>query len=401
MISRASNEDVTPHLDIAPPRDADELRTFAAILANVLYYPNIEESDWTKIEGVENYRLARLNGQVVGGLAIQRMGQWFGGRSVPMGGVRCVGVSPASRSIGVAHHLLLKSLEELHTEGVALATLYPSTQKVYLRAGFERAGTSFSYRLPTRSLDALGRPLTTRQVEVTDSAFFADIYRRHAMACHGNLDRNAWAWSRILNRHANISAYAFEGDSSTDGYIIYSSERTSNALRGEMFVHDLVALTPASINHLVTFLYDQHPMVEWVKWHGGPAELLFHKLTRQDYEVTKLLHWMLRIVDVQAALTSRGYPLKCNAEVHLDVQDELLPWNNGRFLLEVSGGHPSVQKGGRGSLRIDVRGLAALYTGYLSPTELKALGLINGEEFEIAAAALIFSGSSPWMADWF
>jgi predicted acetyltransferase len=54
----------------------------------------------------------------------------------------------------------------------------------------------------------------------------------------------------------------------------------------------------------------------------------------------------------------------------------------------------------RADLEIDIRGLAALFTGWSRPAELACLGLVRGgtaREVDFLAAA--FAGPSPWMLD--
>ena len=87
--------------------------------------------------------------------------------------------------------------------------------------------------------------------------------------------------------------------------------------------------------------------------------------------------------------------------MHFDVSDDVLPANNRRFTMEVSGGAARVRKGGRGDLKIDVRGLAPLYSGHLSVRELQSTGYVNGSEDALAAAGAIFAGPAPWMPDIF
>jgi predicted acetyltransferase len=113
------------------------------------------------------------------------------------------------------------------------------------------------------------------------------------------------------------------------------------------------------------------------------------------------MDWLLRIVDVCGALAARGYPQGAEVEVHLEVRDTLLPANDGRFVLTIANGQGEVREGGRGGLRVDVRGLATLYSGHLSPEELRATGLLDGEPRDLAAAALAFAGPAPWMPDMF
>jgi predicted acetyltransferase len=64
-----------------------------------------------------------------------------------------------------------------------------------------------------------------------------------------------------------------------------------------------------------------------------------------------------------------------------------------------SAGH--VRKGGDGDLRIDARGLAALYSGFMAPVELQAIGLLDGPADALARATAVFAGSRPWVGDMF
>jgi predicted acetyltransferase len=60
-----------------------------------------------------------------------------------------------------------------------------------------------------------------------------------------------------------------------------------------------------------------------------------------------------------------------------------------------------VREGGRGDVRVDIRALAVLYAGHLSPMELKVIGYIDGPGEQVAATARFFAGPSPWMPDVF
>ncbi len=116
---------------------------------------NESPSEWrsySKLVGLENFRFIRRAGEVVGGLAILQMGQWFGGRCVPMGGIASVGVSPEHRGTGVAVELLTQMLRELHANGVPISTLYAATQRPYRKVGYEQAGTCCRWELPLESI---------------------------------------------------------------------------------------------------------------------------------------------------------------------------------------------------------------------------------------------------------
>jgi predicted acetyltransferase len=50
---------------------------------------------------------------------------------------------------------------------------------------------------------------------------------------------------------------------------------------------------------------------------------------------------------------------------------------------------------------IDIRGLAALYSGRVSADQARAMGLLTGPADQDALFAAAFAGASPWMPDFF
>jgi predicted acetyltransferase len=129
-------------------------------------------------------------------------------------------------------------------------------------------------------------------------------------------------------------------------------------------------------------------------------------LPERIHRVRLLDHWMLRIVDVGAALASRGYPIGLKGEIHLDVVDDVLVANNGRYVLEIDSGRGQVSTGGQGHLKIDIRGLAAMYTGFRTPAALMLMGLLSADDDanslrSLQLAATAFAGGESCMSDAF
>ena len=71
------------------------------------------------------------------------------------------------------------------------------------------------------------------------------------------------------------------------------------------------------------------------------------------------------------------------------------------WTLRVSGGRGRAVRGGRGRVRVGARGLAPLYTGYQSPFDLRAAGLLDGPDGDLERLAALFAGPAPWMRDGF
>lgn len=373
-------------IDVGRPRGAEDLRAYCASLADAFAWEDIRGAamarKWAKRVGVAKMRVARVGGRVAGGLVVYEMGQWFGGRRVPMTGVAAVGVSPEHRSRGVASRLMRAAVEEMRTP---LACLYPATQPVYRRVGFEQAGTYVAYTLPTRTIDARDRALAMRAASRSDERTIRRINAEAARRTNGVLDRCEPLWERIFRPfHGRNTAY-LAGD---EGYVIFGLEPGRQAGHYDLYVRDMAALTPAAGRRLLTFFADHRSLGDSVKFAGGPQAPLLMLAAEQEAEVTRVVRWMLRLIDVKGALEARGYGA-VEAEAHLDVRDDVLPRNHGRWVLAVSHGRARVRKGGRGAVKIDVRTLASLYSGYVSPAELG---------IDMPA---VFAGPSPWMGEIF
>ncbi|MFO1094643.1 MAG: sterol carrier protein domain-containing protein [Planctomycetaceae bacterium] len=83
------------------------------------------------------------------------------------------------------------------------------------------------------------------------------------------------------------------------------------------------------------------------------------------------------------------------------MSDPVIAENNGRFVLSVRDGTATVESGGRGDLRCDVRGLAPLYTGMFRPVALAQMGWVTGSATALEAATKVFAGPEPWMPEYF
>jgi predicted acetyltransferase len=162
-----------------------------------------------------------------------------------------------------------------------------------------------------------------------------------------------------------------------------------------------VAATPAASARLLDFLACHRSTVETASWFGGPSDLRMFSLPDKIYRTTLDEYWMLRIVDVAAALSQRGYP-DVELELELELTDAFLPENSGAYRLRVSGGRAEVSRIERTTgVRLDAGALAAIYAGFLAPRELFRAGRIQGDARSLATFGLLFSGPAPSLSDFF
>lgn len=390
----------TPHF--GPPQGEAELAAARDIVGQAFGTNPDDALAWMQKVPPEAawLRVLREGGSVAATTVLIPMGQWFGGRAVRMGGISGVGVAPARRGQGAATRLMQASLHELRREGFPLSGLYPATQPVYRRVGFEQAGSRFEIRVQVHGLDFHERTLSLRPVQPSDLPALQDVYRRHAQRQNGWLDRSAYGWFRVAHPRGELAyGYLVEGGSGVEGYLYLSRRAQPHGFHQELSLTDFVALTPAAGRRLLSFIGDHRSLATEVVWRGGPADPLLFLLREQTYQVKSLYQWMLRLLDVPAALQARGYPAGLSAALHFEVEDDLFPENQGRFVLEVEGGEARVRRGGEGRMRLHVRALAALYTGFLSPEALRLAGVLEADEASLHTAATVFAGPPPAMPD--
>ena len=393
---------MNPTLEYGVPQEPDELTPLGEMMRHAFGMAPAYLEVYMRRLGRESFRCVKAHGKVAGGLAIYSLGQWFGGRSVSMAGLAAVAVPPEGRGTGTARTLLVRTLTELHAKEVALSALYPATHTLYRSVGYEQAGNRAWRRFAPSAIGLADRALPVRPIDPSDPQLVT-LYRAWAERENGVLDRGEPMWQRLADPLLDgvpVQGYVAGPETAPEGYILFV-QRGSATGTMEIAVRDFVALTAGAGRRLLTLLADHRSVVREIAWPGQLTDPLLCLLPELDVRIERPERWHLRIVHVQAALRQRGYPDQVEAELHLEVRDAILPGNDGRFVLQVKDGRGEVERGGRGELVLDVRGLAPLYSSYLAPAQLRAIDFLAGPPAALAAAARIFAGPEPWMADFF
>jgi predicted acetyltransferase len=164
-----------------------------------------------------------------------------------------------------------------------------------------------------------------------------------------------------------------------------------------------------------------------VTWSGpDPDPAAIYALEDNFARLTDRWHWMLRLVDLPAALQARPWPAGVGGQVSFRVEDPACPWNTGTWRLELANGQGRVEPApgsepgsgsGSAGARVpgwgsaepdpavpaaDIRGLASLFTGFATPDDLLRAGLLRGfdpDAVELLRAA--FASPRPWTAEFY
>lgn len=227
------------------------------------------------------------------------------------------------------------------------------------------------------------------------------LYERRARLSNGNIDRRTLEWDYWDNARDPVYAYVIDGGAGeVDGHVIYSQKNNPQD-QYDLRVRDFAFRNAEAGRGLLRFFARHGTMVKRVMIDGAPFEPLLTLAGHENLHMHYRSDWMLRVADVPKALESRGYCPLVSAEIHFDVCDDLIAENHGRFVLNVSDGVGRVHDGGHGSVKVDVRGLASLYSGYLSAEMLASTGMLSAEPADLATASAVFAGPPPWLNDRF
>lgn len=392
------------NLEYGPVRE-DELDAYAALLNRCFGQSGeLEQSrKWLDSQRREDLRTLRAGERPIAALSLIDMGQFFGGRSVRSAGVAGVGIEPDRRGQGCAKELMTHFLSECRAAGYPLSTLFASTYPLYRSVGYERAGGRWVCRVAPGDVGLRASEPNLRPASADDEPRLEAVWGEWARVHSGNLDRAPYNWQRVRkHREKSTHAVLVEGEDGIEGYLRWLQVES----KGERGAYDLVAtdvaaLTPAAGRRILAFFASHGSLAGRAVWASGPGDPLFALLPERYFDLDLREEWMVRVVDVAAALEGRGYPVGQAAELHLEVEDDLFPENGGRYVLEVAEGRGAVRPGGEGRLACSIRGLAPLYTGYRSARQLAQAGWISGDDASLAAAEGVFAGPSPWMADTF
>jgi predicted acetyltransferase len=348
--------------------------------------------------------VASEDGQLVGHTGTFTLQLSVPGGQLPAAGVTMVGVRPTHRRRGILRDLMRTQLTEIHEAGEALAALTASEPVIYPRFGYGLASDHQEIVVPKESRTL--RPVAgiddvrIRYVDVRESLpRCAELRNRLALERPGMFQHDdRWQQYTINDSLVNgatsaskLRCVVAERDGELTGFAHY---RTKRAEKGYVEVRRVHATDLASHAALWRYLLEpdllSQTRCEMVASDDPLLDLLLDP--RAPGPITRDGLW-LRPVDVGRALAGRTYAR--DVDVVIEVVDDFLPWNAGRWHLSGGVDGASCEQVTRDAdLTLDVRDLGAVYLGRPSLARLGRAGLVTEHTpGALAAAAEAFSTS--------
>ncbi|HEV2260656.1 MAG TPA: GNAT family N-acetyltransferase [Streptosporangiaceae bacterium] len=324
-----------------------------------------------------------------------------GSQALPAAGVTWVSVLPSHRRRGVLSSIMRRQLADIRERGESLAVLWASESVIYSRFGYGRAMWQADLTL-YRGEGTLARTapadggLRLRLVEpVTAIPELAKVYDAVLPSRPGFIARDESWWQRTVYDPAErrqgtspLHCLLAEDDGGPRGYALYSAvsrwDRDTSLPDGALNVREMVAADAAASAALSADLLSRDLTTEF-RLRGRPVDdPLLYQLAdpRRARPRLKDALWV-RIIDVPGALARRRY--SAPADVVLEVRDDLLPANAGRWRLTT--GEAAPDGGGLSAtcatsssapdVLLDVTELGAAYLGGTTLGALAAAGLVT------------------------
>jgi predicted acetyltransferase len=326
-----------------------------------------------------------------------------GFQSLPAAGVTWVSVLPSHRRRGVLSSLMRRQLADVRDRAEPLAVLWASESVIYSRYGYGRAMWHADFTL-YRGEAALAKTapadsgLRLRIVDpVTAMPELAKVYDSVLPSRPGFIARNEAWWQEVVydppdRRHGTSPLHCVlaEDDSGPRGYALYSAanrwDSDTSLPDSSLTVREMVGADAAASAALAADLLSRDLTAEF-RVRGRPVDdPLLYQLAdpRRARPRLKDALWV-RIIDIPGALARRRY--SGPADVVIEVRDDLLPSNAGRWRLTTIGAAPDgggleascapADDGDAADVVLDVTELGAAYLGGIPLGALAAAGLVT------------------------
>jgi predicted acetyltransferase len=368
--------------------------------------------------------LAAFDGDaIVGTTAAYSFRLTVPGGTVNAAGVTFVSVLPSHRRRGILSAMMRHQLADIAARGEPVAALLASESVIYGRYGYGSASSQLSLTIRSRegALNPAVAPGAATgpgsvQLQTAPAADLrselAKVYDSVLPHRPGMIARDERWWQSILD-DAEFMRYgmgplrcvAAGDDSGPRGYALYRTRPgwdDDGLPYGSLSVLELIAADGAATAALWTDLLTRDLIGE-VSARKRPVDdplldMLADRRRARAYLTDAL--WV-RLTDVPAALGCRRYC--CAVDVVLEVTDELLPANAGRWRLRCGGPADGVAAScERTTAAADITlPVAALGAGYLGGGRLGALlaaGLVTEHTKGAVAmlSAAMYSDPAPW-----
>jgi len=295
----------------------------------------------------------------------------FDGQSVPMVGIGGVGTLPEARKGGHVRAMFERFLPEAYEKGVIFSNLYPFSFDFYRKFGYELAHSRNEITIPAGEFS--DHKLRGRFIQVfpgDDTTVLNEIHRNYIADLNHGICRDHWPDNRAWKRFTQSDPYAegvflylwHDEAGNNSAYIKYEDKFEDD--EHIMYVRELAFTGRETLYGVLSIVSGLAAQFEKFRWlmptFLDPSDFIDEAY---DLEQTIIPRDMTRVINVKAALEKMRRPLGEGRYV-IAVNDEMIPANSGRYLVEFASNESRVTRTQRkADISCDIPTLSQLVTG--------------------------------------
>lgn len=333
---------------------------------------------------------------------------YFGGASIPTAGIAGVTVAAEARGQGALGPLMTALLRAARERGAVVSGLFPTAPRIYRRLGYEVVTGLDTVEVPTHVLGLVPRPVgvSTRRASAADFDAVRAVYDTWAAAQNGPLSRRGVSFTASAEEFvAAFTGVTLAVDENGDVCGYASWERGQGfGEEAVIAVSDLLATTTDGYRALLGTVGSFASVTHRTSLRTSGLDLIRLFLPSTHWRVTRSLPYMVKVLDVPAAVESRRYPPGLTAELSFRLVGDVLAENDATYAVSIADGRAACTPvhGAEPERVLTPHGLALLYAGASSCANLRFAGhLTSGEITEDLDWDAAFGGRRPHIRDFY
>lgn len=342
----------------------------------------------------ENTILAKDSGCVASALQLNPYSISLGGKWYDTSYIVGVSTLPQYRGLGIVRKLFAFAFNELLKRDELVSVLMPIDYSIYRKFGYEAVCEQYLYELDIDMLSGFKPVRRFRMAGRTKKELIelSDIYAGFTNGKNLFTLRDASYYEMLLDEVSLDKGGIVLSDdgSGPDGYMVYAIEGDS------MMIREIVYNNIDALKSMLGYAYSHKTQVSKVIVQTFKDDYIYRLLPNiRNIKLSLKPFLMGRVINLKGYLESI-HSEKPFVTFVLEVRDEMLPVNSGRFKVsQAPDGSVSIEDADSveaADASMDIKALSQLAFGYISPQELCFMNKIKCSDIStLDSLSCIFS----------
>lgn len=370
------------------------------------WFPSPEE----KAEHLKTYKQKQIDdprceylgcyrdGKLVGSVRLVDFMMRAPSATVPVAGIVGLNVDMLHRKEHVGKETMAAALKHIRGRGIQMSTLFAFRTDFYRKMGYGLGAKLEKYRMPPQSLPHGGSKAHIRRLTTADRDTVVACYEKHFNSTHGLFEKSDERVDAVLCGDMYNTTIGYEKDGQMEGYITYWVNRRDDFTE-QLLVRELIYNTPDALSGLLTFLNSLSDQIQEIVLNTQDDELFHYLFSSPGSSDALVQDGYFHLGSYRPYLRSNEAGVCCmyrvlntpgifeamkdhdfggqTCRLNIDIEDDFLPENSGRTVVQFENGTPRVLPATSGDVTIslDVGSFSSLIMGAISFKSLYNYGM--------------------------